>query len=132
MRQRERTVHARQAGVSLMGLIIGLVIFAVVALFGMKVVPSYLEFRAARGAIQSLAREKQAAGKADIQRAFESRTAVGDITSIKAQDLNISKQGNEWVISFAYRKEVPLFTASQDPKRGVALCIDYAAITGGQ
>jgi Tfp pilus assembly protein FimT len=125
MRQGERTVHGRQGGISLTGLIVVLIVLAVVALFGMKVVPSYMEFRSARGAIQSLARETQGASPADIRRRFEARATIDDIESVKPADLEISKQGNEVTIAFAYRKEVPLFT-------GVALCIDYHARAGGQ
>ena len=49
-----------------------------------------------------------------------------DITTIKAAHQEISREGNQMVIAFASRKEVPLF-------RKVALCIDYAANSkGGQ
>ena len=125
MRQGERSVHGRQAGVSLMGLIIGLIILAVVALFGMKIIPSFMEFRAAKNAIQAVAREKQGASVVDLRRAFDNRATIDAIESVKGTDLDISKQGNEVTISFAYRKEVPLFT-------GVGLYIDYAATSGGQ
>ncbi len=125
MRQGERTVHRRQTGISLMGLISILIILMVVALFGMKIIPSFLEFRAAKGAIQAVAREKPGASKLDIQRAFQNYATIDGIESVKPTDLDISKQGNEVTIAFAYRKEIPLFT-------GVALCIDYAARSGGQ
>jgi hypothetical protein len=111
-------ITTRQAGVSLVGLIVVLVILAVVALFGMKVVPSYMEFRSMKNAIISIARERPGAAPADIRRAFENRGTIDGFESVKPQDLDIQKG----VISFAYRKEVPLFT-------GVALCIDYAAST---
>jgi hypothetical protein len=109
----------KQAGVSLMGLIIVLVILAVVALFGMKVVPSYMEFRSMKNAIQSIAREKPGASPADVRKSFEARSAIDGFESVRPQDLAIEKGS----ISFAYRKEVPLFT-------GVALVIDYAASAG--
>ena len=125
MRQGERTVHGRQAGVSLMGLIIGLIILAAIALFGMKIIPSFLEFRSAKNAIQAIAREMPGASLADMRRAFENRALIDTVESIKSTDLDISKQGNAVTISFAYRKEVPLFT-------GVGLYIDYAATSGGQ
>ncbi len=125
MRQAEPIVHGRQAGLSLIGLIVGLIVVAIVALFGMKIIPSFLEFRAAKNAIQAVAREKQGASPLDIRRAFENRATIDGIESLKPTDLDISKQGNETTIAFAYRKEVPLFT-------GVALCIDYAARAGGQ
>jgi branched-chain amino acid aminotransferase len=49
----------------------------------------------------------------------------GVVDTVKANDLEITKEGNAIVISFAYRKEVPLFT-------NVGLYIDYAARAGGQ
>ena len=125
MREGEQSVHGRQAGVSLMGLIIGLIILAALALFAMKLIPSFMEFRSAKNAIQAVAREKQGASLVDIRRAFDNRATIDSIESVKGTDLDISKQGNEVTISFAYRKEVPLFT-------GVGLYIDYAARTGGQ
>ncbi len=125
MREGEQSVHRRQAGVSLMGLIIGLIILAALALFAMKLIPSFMEFRSAKNAIQAVAREKQGASLVDIRRAFDNRATIDSIESVKGTDLDISKQGNEVTISFAYRKEVPLFT-------GVGLYIDYAARTGGK
>lgn len=112
-------MHSRQAGVSLMGLIAVLVVVAVVAIFGMKLIPSYLEFRAAKNAIQAIAREKPNATPADIRRAFEARSNIDGIETVKPTDLEIGKG----TISFAYRKEVPMFT-------GVAVCIDYSASAG--
>jgi len=115
----------RQQGLSLMALIFVLALVAVVALFGMRVIPSYLEYRAAKSAIDAIAREKQAATPGDVRRAFENRSTIDDINTVKPQDLEISKDGNAIVISFSYRKEVPLFS-------NVGLYIDYAARAGGQ
>ena len=113
-----------QYGVSIMGLIAGLVVVIVLALFGMKVIPSYLEFRTIKTAIEIVA--KQAQTPADVRRAFDARSAIDDFKSVKAADLEIQREGNEIVIAFAYRKEIQLFT-------GVGLYIDYAADSkGGQ
>ena len=118
-------MRTSQTGVSLVMLIIVLIILAVLALFGMKVVPSFLEFRSARNAIEAIAREQPNAAPADIRRSFENRSNIDDITSIKPSDLDIGKDGNQVVISFAYRKEIQLF-------KGVGLFIDYTATAGGQ
>jgi len=117
--------HKAQAGVSLMALLAILIALAIVALFGMKVVPSFLEFRSAKGAIDSIARDMPTAAPNEIRRAFENRSNVDDITSIKPSDLDISKEGNQVVIGFAYRKEIPLF-------KNVGLYINYEASAGGQ
>ena len=114
-----------QRGVSILALIAVLAVLAVVALFAMKVVPSFLEFRSAKNAITAIARDMPTASPAEIRRAFENRSNVDDITTIKPSDLDIGKEGNAATIGFSYRKEVPLF-------KGVGLYIDYAATAGGQ
>ena len=116
------TMHTRQRGISIMGLIAGLFILVILALFGMKIIPSFMEYRTAKGGIDAIARDKQGSSVADIRKAFDARSVIDDITSVKSQDLEITKSGSEIVISFGYRKEVPLFT-------GVGLYIDYSATT---
>jgi hypothetical protein len=118
-------MKSKQHGVSLLGLIIGLFVLVVVALFAMKVIPSYLEFASAKSAIQLIARDEQINTPQMVRNAFEARAQVDNITSIKAPDLEIVKEGNRMAISFSYRKEVPL-------AEHVGLYIDYAADTKGQ
>ena len=114
-----------QAGVSLMGLIIGLIILAAIAVLGMKLLPSFLEYRSAKTAIEGIARERQGASVADIRRAFDARAQIDDINAIKSTDLEITKDGNAVILAFSYRKEVPIFS-------NVGIYIDYAARAGGQ
>jgi len=118
-------MRGKQKGLSLIALIVGLIVIAFIALFGMKVIPSYLEFRSAKNAIDAIAREQPGATVADVRRAFDNRSAIDDINTVKAADLEITKEGNAVLISFSYRKEVPLFNH-------VGLYIDYAARAGGQ
>src|SRR5436305_10717361 len=66
-------MRCKQQGLSLIALIIGLIVLAFVALFAMKVIPSYLEFRSAKNAIDAIARERPGATVADIRRAFDNR-----------------------------------------------------------
>jgi hypothetical protein len=113
-----------QSGISLIGLIAILFIVIVVALFAMKVVPSFMEYRAAKNIIEQVAKQVQA--PTEVRRAFESRAVIDDIKSIKAADLDVQREGNQVVIAFAYEKRIPLFGP-------VSLIIDYAADSrGGQ
>jgi Tfp pilus assembly protein FimT len=114
-----RTTRLQQ-GVTITGLIIVLVIMIFAGLLAFKVLPPYMEFRTMKNAIQAIARDRQSASVADIRRAYESRQAIDDFTSVKAADLDISKQGSQVIIAFAYRKEIPLFGS-------VGLYIDFAA-----
>jgi hypothetical protein len=111
-----------QRGVSIMGLLTALVIVIVVALFGMKIIPSVIEFRTAKSAIEAVS--KQAQSPADVRRLFNARAQIDDITTIRDTDLEITREGNQMVIAFAYRKEIRLFGP-------VGLVIDYAANSRG-
>jgi len=112
----------RQLGVSLMGLMIGAVILIFAALLGMKLVPSYLEFNAISKALTGIAADTRGrnATPADIRRSFDARAAIDDFTSVKASDLEITKDGNEYAVSAAWRREVPLFA-------NIGVYIDFTA-----
>jgi len=114
-----------QRGLTLGGLIVWLFILVVAALLGMKLVPAYMEYGTARNAIEAIARERNASTPAEVRRAFESRAAIDDINTVKGSDLEITKQGGEMVIGFAYRKEVPLFA-------NVGVYLDFAASSRGR
>ncbi|HEX2200142.1 MAG TPA: DUF4845 domain-containing protein [Burkholderiales bacterium] len=116
-------MNGKQRGVTITGLMVWLVILIAGALLGMKLIPAYMEYGTAKSAIEAIARERNATTPADVRRAFESRAAIDDITAVKAADLDITKQGNDMVIGFSYRKEVPLFA-------NVGVYMDFAASTG--
>ena len=110
----------RQLGVSLIGLIVGAVVLIFVLLLGMKAFPPYLEYFTAKKLITAIANEQRGGSVGDIRKAWQLKTAVEDVPSVNDKDLEITKDGGEVVISFAYRKEVPLFA-------NVGLYFDFAA-----
>lgn len=112
----------KQKGISLMGLIFALFVVVVLALFGMKVLPAYLEYATAKGTIEAIARDPGANTPQAVRNAFDARAQIDNITAIKPADLEITKEGNQMVIGFAYRKEVQLFN-------NVGLYFDFAANT---
>jgi len=125
MRDREAAImgHSHgQRGVTLMGLIIVLFVVMFVALLGFKLIPAYIDFYTAKKAINAVARQGTTA--AEIRRSFDLRSAIDDV-KVRASDLEITKEGNELVVGFAYRKEVPLFA-------NVGVYIDFAASSKDQ
>jgi predicted dinucleotide-binding enzyme len=110
----------KQTGVSLSGLIVVFVILIFLALLGMKVGPAVAEFFTAKKHIVAIAQEKRNASVAEIRKAWEQRTMIDEVSTISANDLEITKDGGDVVISFAYKKEVPLFA-------NIGLYIDFAA-----
>lgn len=118
-------MRSAQRGLSLVTLVLGLFVVVIVAIFGMKLVPSFLEYRAAKNAIVAIAGQNPGT-PADVRKAFELRSAIDDINSVKPTDLEITKDGNQVEIGFAYRKEIPLWGDT------VGLYINYAARAGGE
>jgi len=115
-------MRRKQTGLSLGGLLFGGMILIFAALLAMKLAPSYIEYFNAKKAIYSIANENPDASVLDVRKSFDARATIDDITSIRAADIEVTKDRGLLVISFAYRKEIRLFS-------NVSICIDFAAST---
>ncbi|RIX46111.1 MAG: DUF4845 domain-containing protein [Rhodocyclales bacterium GT-UBC] len=112
----------KQRGVALSGLLFWCIILIVAALLGMKVTPTVIEyFKIKKDCKAVVAQVGKDATVADVKKAFE-RFADIDFLDFKADQLDISKEGGQIVISFAYEKRIPLFA-------NVSLVIDYQGST---
>jgi type II secretory pathway pseudopilin PulG len=120
MHDRKQVALNRQQGMSLTGLILVLMVLGVFALLAIKIVPSYLEFRAVRDA---MARAKAAGGSvSEMRQAFDKSAEVNNVEAIRGRDLVISNEGGSPQISFAYEKRIPLTERA-------TLVIDYDGTT---
>jgi hypothetical protein len=100
-----------QRGVSLGGLLVGAVIFALVALLAMKVVPAWIEYGKIVKVVKAISADGglKDAPVSQIRESFEKRADIDEIKSIQAEDLEISKEEGVLKISFAYTAKIPLF-----------------------
>ena len=100
-------------------------IFVLCAVLGLKAGPAYLEYLQIKKALIGIAEsgELRTGSVADVRKAFDRRASVDNITVITSQDLDISKDGGDLVISFSYPKKVPLFG-------NVSLLFDFAGKIG--
>lgn len=99
-----------QLGLSLGGLLVGAAVLIAVLLVGMKLTPSYIEYFAIKKAVNAIAGEvRSGASVSDIRKAFDARSTIDDINSVKSADLEISKDASGVTIGAAWRKEIPLF-----------------------
>lgn len=110
----------REAGVSLSGLIVVLVVLGAMALVAMKVFPAWAEYRSIKNAIV----QAKAAGNGnrEMQQAFERNAEINNITAISSRDLVITRDNGQAEVSFAYEKRIPL-------AGNVSLLIDFAGTT---
>ena len=116
----------RTRGLTVTGLIMVLFVTILVFVFGMRLIPAYIEYATAKKAIDAIAHDRTGASSPlEARRLFDNRAVIDNITVVKGSDLDITKDGNGLVIGFAYRKEVPLVS-------NVGLYIDFAANSAGQ
>ena len=101
-------MRKNQLGIGLGGLMVGAAIFILLAVIGMKLGPSYLEFFSIKKAVVAIAQEKPTATVIEIRKAFDARATIDAITTVTGKDLEVTKDGGELLISASYRKEVPL------------------------
>jgi Tfp pilus assembly major pilin PilA len=109
-----------QRGITLMGMLVACIVIVFVAIGGLKIAPAYIEYFKVKKAVTAIAQSNSGGTVADVRRAFELRAAIDDIDVIGGKDLDVSKEGNELVVSFAYPKRIPLFG-------NINVVIDFAA-----
>jgi type II secretory pathway pseudopilin PulG len=81
-------MQQRQEGISLVGLIVVLALLGAVLVLGLKIVPTYTEYRAIQNAIVTA---KSAGSVVEIQKSFDASAVASYISSINSRDLIIEK-----------------------------------------
>jgi len=119
MCRRQRAMYDRQRGLSMVTFLAVAVVLVFGAIAGMKVGPAYMEYSTVKKAIANAAAENRTGTVADVRKGFDRRAQIDDISAIGGRDLEISKEGGEVVVSFAYEKKVKLFG-------NVSLLIEFA------
>lgn len=105
MKRSTAYVKLRQRGMTFIGLLIVGVLVALSLLLVAKTVPSVVEYQAIRNAIRKASDLETVEA---IQRSFEASSAIDDISSISAEDLEITKENGVLVIRAVYDKEIVL------------------------
>ena len=100
--------NRRQRGVTLFGLMFWAIVIGVAALVVMRVLPTVNEYYTIQRAVDKIAREGGTTVP-EIRAAFEKQKQIEySISSIDGKDLQITKENDKVVVSFAYDKEIEL------------------------
>jgi sensor histidine kinase regulating citrate/malate metabolism len=95
-----------QRGMSFFTVIFIMAVLAAVGLIAVQAFPSVIEYQAALKAIN---KAKEGATVAEVRQIFDKAADIDSITALKGRDLEIAKEGDQVVISFAYDKEFHMF-----------------------
>ena len=102
------TSSRRQRGVTLFGLMFWAILIGITALVVMRVLPTVNEYYTIQRAVDKIAKEGGTTVP-EIRAAFEKQKQIEySISSIGAKDLQITKENEQVVVSFAYDKEIEL------------------------
>lgn len=99
----------KQAGVSLIGMLIIVSLGAFVLFLGFRALPAYSEYFAVQKILNAIAKESNSeTSVAEIRRTFEKRADVEYVQSVGAADLNVQRQGAKVVLSMEYERRIPV------------------------
>ena len=121
--KREGVYMGKQRGVSLTGLIITLAVLGFIAVMAAKLMPAYVEYFAVKKMFSAMDQDGTLKGTVrDIRRSFDTRNAIEDVKSVKGEDLEITKEGGETVITATWSTKVSMVS-------NVSACLDFMVTT---
>ena len=105
-----KSVWTKQKGMSIPGILAIAGILGFVGVLAAKVVPEVSEYMDVLREVKAIAADPAMRGASvrDIKTAFSKRADVNYIKSVTADDLDISKDGDQVIIAFAYSRKIHL------------------------
>ncbi|CAJ0818646.1 MULTISPECIES: DUF4845 domain-containing protein [Ralstonia] len=108
MRIRQAGLKRQSRGISMFGILIGIIVLITFVLPAIRSVPSLMEYQAITRAVKQ-ARER-ASTREEVSNAFDKQAAIDDIKSIKGEDLDVLDAGGSiQAVRFSYKREIPLY-----------------------
>src|SRR5437868_471656 len=93
----------RQRGISFIGLLFVGGIIACAGILVAEVVPTLIEYQAITKAAN---KAKEGSTVPEVRSIFDKAAAIDDIASISGKDLEVTKEADRTVVSFAYTREI--------------------------
>lgn len=114
---------SRQRGITLTNALIGMVLLALVGLFGAKLTPAYIEYFAVKKILSTMEAQGETKGSVtEIRNAFARRNTIENVQAVAPNDLEISKEGGEVVVTAAWSVKVPVIA-------NFSACLDFTVTT---
>ncbi|HYH41161.1 MAG TPA: DUF4845 domain-containing protein [Burkholderiales bacterium] len=109
-----------QKGITLTGMIVFGILTMMLMLLAFKIVPVYLEYFAIQKQFKALSLDPKIRNVTRNQLAtiWAARAAVDDLRSMDSDFIEITKEGEEVIVSGEYSVKVPLF-------KSVSACFDF-------
>lgn len=96
---------SKQRGITFFGLVFVGAVLAVTGVVAAQVFPTLVEYQAIKKAAKKSA---EGGSVVEIRNIFQRAQDIDDFKAISAKDLEITKEGDRVVVSFAYEREIHL------------------------
>jgi len=115
-----------QKGLTLISLLFWGIAIIFMALLAMKLIPAYMEYFTIQKILTDIGNDPNIKGMSngEIRDKFNKRAMVDNISTIKASDLDIGRDGGQTVVSAEYQFQTPLVG-------NVSLLVDFSASSDG-
>ena len=116
-------MRTKQQGISLKGTIFWLAILGFFGVMAAKIMPTYVEYYTVKKMLRAMEEAGDLKGNVrDIRNSFDKRNAIEDVKSVRPDDLEITKEGGEAVVTANWSVRVPLV-------HNISACLDFTATT---
>ena len=99
------SLKSRQRGVSFLGILFIGGLLAMAGVIAAQVVPTAMEYQAV---LKAANKAREGSTAAEVRSLFDKAAAVDNIRSIGGKDLDVTKENDKIVVSFAYEREIHL------------------------
>jgi Domain of unknown function (DUF4845) len=96
---------SRQKGITFIGLVVVGSLLAMAGVVGAQIVPTVIELQAVQKAVQ---KASEGNSVVEVRTIFDKQASIDDIKSISGKDIEVTKEGDKVVVSFAYSREIHL------------------------
>ena len=117
----------KQQGATVVGMLFIAALVGSGLILAAKLVPAYLEFMSVKKILSSMAAsgDLKSMSPKELQASFFKRADVSDVKNVKAEDMTISREGNQSVVTVEYSVKVPVVA-------NVSACMDFIASSSAQ
>ena len=97
--------RSRQTGLSFLGLLVVGGLLAMGGVIVAQVVPTAIVYQAV---LKAASKATQGTSVAEVRSIFDKAAAIDNIKSVNGKDIEVTKEGDKIVVSFAYQREIHL------------------------
>ncbi len=110
VREGEKMIQRlQQRGLTIIGFLMVAAVVAIFVVVGARMVPAYIEYYSVQKSIEKSLNDVRDPGNAgDVRKSFDKYLATDYIDSVRASDLEITKDGNQTTASVAWTRILPL------------------------